>query len=334
MAASTWDCFLTLLQAGLWEKDVELPDTPDEATWELMLRWARDQAVTGLLLRSFTHLPEHQVPPATVRMRWIVEADLLDRKGTRVARVEQEALALFLKEGLQPIIQKGSRSARHYAYPALRISGDVDLFFPEASFDRAVTLVPDARRAPDGSYVFKREGVPVELHPRYYDLHVDPASLPEPESVCGELLLLSAHTLKHALGAGVGLKQLCDMARALYDCEGQYDKRELAAALERARIDRWHALLCSLLVSDLGLDPSYCLDGFTATDPAALRDIVRAGGNFGQAAEARKKALRHRSAFARKASTAFSFLKRLPFSLRVAPQETRATIRELVKGNL
>lgn len=334
MAETTWNCFLDLLRAGLWEKDVQLKEAPDEKNWELLLQWAREQAVTGLLLRGVAHLPEAQTPPAPIRMRLIAEADLLDRKGTHSSRIEKDIVGQFTRAGLQPIVQKGSRSARHYAYPALRVSGDIDLYFPPETFSKAVALVPDAKREPDGSYVFKREGVPVEMHPRYYDLHCDTASLPAPDSVCGELVLLSAHALKHALGAGVGLKQLCDIARALEDCEGKYDKQELVAALRHAEIDRWHTLLCSLLISDLGLDPSRCPDGFSTVDPEPLRRIVRAGGNFGQATEKRQKALHGRSAFARKASTAFSFLKRLPFSLRTAPRETRATIRELIRGNL
>ena len=36
----------------------------------------------------------------------------------------------------------------------------------------------------------------------------------------------------------------------------------------------------------------------------------------------------------KKMQAAGAFLKRLPFSLRVAPRETVATIGELVKGNL
>ena len=329
-----WDTFLVLLRAGLWEKDVQLAETPDEQAWENLLQGAREQAVTGLLLRAVAHLSEAQTPPAPVRMRLIAEADLLDRKGSRVERAEQSVLALYQNAGLHPVIQKGSRSARHYAVPALRVSGDVDLFFPEAEFSQAVALAHEARKAPDGSYVFKQEGVTVELHPRYYDLHCDPSRLPAPASDCGELLLLSAHILKHALGAGVGLKQLCDMARALDACEGSYDKRALAEALGYAGITRWHTLLCSLLVTDLGLDPACCLEGFAPVSPEPLRKIVREGGNFGQATEKRQKALHSGSAFARKASTAFTFLKRLPFSLRVAPREARATIRELIRGNL
>ena len=329
-----WNSFLTLLRAGLWEKDVQLAHTPDENEWERLLQGAREQAVTGLLLRAVAHLNEAQTPPAPVRMRLVAEADLLDRKGSRAEAAERSVLALFQGAGLHPVVQKGSRSARHYAFPALRVSGDVDLYLSDKEFEKGVALAPGGRKAPDGSHVFKQEGVTVELHPRYYDLHCDTAQLPAPATVCGELLLLSAHILKHVLGAGVGLKQLCDMARALEACEGTYDKRELATALTNAGLMRWHTLLCSLLVDDLGLDPSRCLDGFSPVNPEPLRRIVQEGGNFGQATEKRQKALHSGSAFARKASTALTFLKRLPFSLRIAPREARATIRELVRGNL
>ena len=161
MADRNWETFLALLRAGLWEQAVRLPGALDETTWNLMLQQARDQAVTGILLRGVAHLEETQLPPAPVRMRLIAETDLLDRKGRLAGSVEQSVLSLFRQEGLHPVVQKGSQSARHYPHPELRVSGDVDLYIQEDEFGRAVTLVDDARRAPDGSYLFKRQGVTV-----------------------------------------------------------------------------------------------------------------------------------------------------------------------------
>ena len=131
----------------------------------------------------------------------------------------------------------------------------------------------------------------------------------------------------------MGCKQLCDLTRALTALEGRYDKRELAAALRRAGLRRWHRLLCSLLVADFGLDPSCCLPGFRALDPAPLRCLVRAGGNFGLAGAAHRRS-RQRGTLGKKAATAGAFLRRLPFSLRFGARETFATMWELAVGNL
>lgn len=326
-----WNIFLTLLRGGLWERDVRLKAAPAPSSWESLRQLALDQAVLGLFLRGVAHLPEDQLPPPDERTLMQAWEAAVAGVNVRIGRVESELLRRLRQAGVHPIIQKGSAAACHYVTPELRQGGDIDVFCPE--FDLACSLVPDARPAPDGTAVFVREGVTVELHPRYYDLHRDPSCLPPPETPCGELLLLSAHILKHAVGAGVGCKQLCDMARALDALTGKYDKSELEVWLRRAGLLRWHRLLCSLLVEDLGLDPACCLDGFRPCHPGALRRIVRSGGHFGRTAPGRGRALKRRPAL-RKIDTALAFLRRLPFSLRYAPRETFATIGMLVKGNI
>lgn len=327
------DIFFALLRAGLWERDLRLAAVPSAEDWLALLETARRQAVLGLLYRGIAHLPENQMPPADRRLRLLAEIDHIERRNKQMEQTQQELLGRFRDAGLHPLVQKGSEAGKYYAHPLLRESGDIDLFFPPDAFGRACAEFPGARTAPDGACVFKFRDVTVELHPRYYDLHRPVATLPEVPSVYAELMMLSAHILKHAIGAGVGCKQLCDLALALARTDGKYDKEQLRAYLKRAGLLRWQRVLCSLLVADLGLDPACCLPDFMPGDPAPLRRIVLAGGAFGLFAPAREKAVRTGKT-ARKMQAAGAFLKRLPFSLRVAPRETVATIGELVKGNL
>ena len=321
MTDSIWNIFLTLLRAGLWEQDLQLSAVPDKEGWEQVLELGRGQAVMGLLLRGLAHLPSEQRPPeqfAPVLQAW---EEAFSRANARYARVQAELLAQLAAAGLHPVAQKGSEAAKYYADPSVRQVGDIDLFLPEGEFRRARALFPDARKASDGAVVFARDGVTVELHPRYYDIHLSPAKLPAVGSPCSEILLLSSHIFKHAMGFGLGCKQLCDLAVALARLDGKYDKNELREALRRAGLLRWHTLLCSLLVADFGLDPACCPADFQPVDPKRLRSIVRSSGHFSHHAKT-------------KAATAGAFLRRLPFSLSYCPRETFATIRELALGNL
>jgi hypothetical protein len=334
MLENDWNLFMELLRAGLWEKDLHLQAAPDAACWGRLLQISRVQAVTGLFLRGITHLPKDQIPPASIRMRILAEADEIERQNLQVNQAERDILDFYAWKGLHPLVLKGSHAARYYAKSLLRQSGDIDLYFPDGAFSEACALVPQAGKSPDGSVIFTHKGVTVEIHPRYYDLHLPENQLPAVPSVLGELLLYSSHILKHALGVGIGLKQLCDLARAMACLDGQYSKQDMQKALEKAGLLRWNRLLCSMLVQDLGLDPQYCLPDFTTCSPRPLEKIIRKGGNFGISATLRKKGLRSGRPFSRKTATAFSFLCRLPFSLRYAPKETSSTIAELVKGNL
>ena len=329
-----WDTFLRLLRAGLWEQAVILPYVPDEAGAERLLEMGRRQAVVGLLLRSVIHLPKTQLPSAAIRMKLLAESDVIERQNLLIQLIEGETRSFFESYGLHPIVQKGSQAARHYAQPLLRQSGDIDFYLKGDEFQRACALIPDGTHSSDGSFVFRRKGVVVELHPRYFDLHLPDKQLPGVPSVCAELLLYSAHILKHALGAGVGIKQLCDMARALSELEGSYDKTEMENAVRKAGLLRWHRMLCSLLVERLGLESKYCLPDFRPCRYRSLERIIRKGGNFGLSSPLRTRGLRARNPRVRKFVTALSFVKRIPFSLRYAPREAWATFRELIHGNL
>ncbi len=327
------DIFFALLRAGLWERDWQPEATLPPEDWPALIQTAKQQAVLGLVYRGIAHLPENQMPPANVRLQLLADIDRVERRGRQLTAVQEELLCHFREAGLHPFVQKGTEAGKYYARPLLRQSGDIDLCFAGGEFDRACALFPEARTAPDGACVFKFWDVTVELHSRYYDLHLPGSRLPEVPSVYAELLMLSAHILKHAIGAGVGCKQLCDMTLALEKTDGQYDKSLLEKYLEEAGMLRWHRILCSLLVEDLGLHPARCLPGFKPCDPAPLRRIVLSGGTFGLYDPARARAVSSGKAV-RKLQAAGAFLKRLPFSLRVAPRETFSTIGELVKGNL
>ena len=361
MLMTTQDIFFAVLRAGLWEQDLRLDAAPGADTWQEVLQTARDQAVLGLVYRGMAHLPAEQLPPSPVRMRLLSDVDRIARRVQALGAVERDLLERLRAAGLHPAVQKGSEAGKYYAHPELRESGDIDLCFPAGEIPLARETVTAAgaasvHAASDGSVVCRYRDVTIELHPRYFDLHVGEDRLPEVPSVVAELVMLSAHILKHAIGEGVGCKQLCDMARALDGAEGRYDKSALRAALRRCGLFRWHHLLCSLLVTDLGLDPARCLPDapspgaeaaapavsaahaagagtFVPCDPEPLRRIVLRGGAFGYADPARRQAV-SRGTAARKAHAAGAFLRRLPFSLRIAPRETLATLAGLIRGNL
>lgn len=321
MSDSVWNTFLALIRAGLWEQDLQLPSEPDVDAWEQVLTLGRKQAVMGLVMRGIAHLPEEQRSLEELQPVLKAIEEALSRANERYARVQVALFHCLAEFKLHPIVQKGSEAAKYYANPSVRQIGDIDLYLPEAEFRRARSLFPRARKTADGALVLARDQVLVELHPRYYDIHRRADRLPAPGSPCGEILLLSAHIFKHAIGHGLGCKQLCDLSVALARLDGKYDKNELRAALKYAGLLRWHTLLCSLLVSDFGLEPACCLDGFQPVDPQRLRHIIRTSGHFAHHAKS-------------KAATAGAFLRRLPFSLSYCPRETFATIWELAKGNL
>jgi hypothetical protein len=140
--------------------------------------------------------------------------------------------------------------------------------------------------------------------------------------------MLNIHILKHACSAGVGLRQLCDMARAysvLPYAESVY--RQMCC---EAGVFRWTLLLSSFLKKNLGAFNLPFSDA-SFPDPSPLERIVCRGGNFGHHSTSRKAALAGRPLF-RKADTFLRLLSSLPFSLRYAPRTTFHWLSSLVPG--
>ena len=253
-------------------------------------------------------------------------------RNRQLAEVEKEVLGILRSGGLEPVVMKGSTCAARYPSPELRTCGDIDLYVPEADFPRAVELLRDAgmegAKKPDSSMDYFVRECEVELHRRYFDLHVGKKRLPQVGTPEAELLMLSSHILKHACGVGVGLRQIIDFALAYKVYEGDYQK--LHEMFRRCGLSRWHVLLLSF-VKDY-IDPSAEIPAHT--DPGKLFRIVSGGGNFGHFKKQRLQSIREQRALGRKTDTLRRMLVNLPFSLRFAPREVFPLFAELFIKNL
>lgn len=353
---------LVLLRAGLWERE---PDRWEgfplsAGAWERIYILSRRQTVAGIVFRGLQFLPDELLPPSALLMRWVVTADRIEERNRLMNRVLGNLYTLYVSRELNPILQKGQGVAQFYACPLLRESGDIDFYFTNPVSFRLARLCMQARgieveEMPDRSLSYVWQGVEVEHHTRLFDLHnpflrTKAARLEERWGYCSRqlsadvpvditvpapflnLLLLNLHILKHALGWGIGLRQLCDMARACHCLHGEVDAREMEAACRSLGLTRWTPLLHAFLVEHLGLEPG-CLP-YPAQAPSAepLLDIVRRGGNFGLFLEGRSGA--GRSWLQRKWQTSRSFLRNVRFARTYAPREAFWLFTGLLRNNL
>ena len=319
------DLFFSLLRAGLYGSP--LPDFPalTGKQWRLILEMARRQTVVGVLYQGISQLPQGYPLPQGLLFLLVAEIDKVEKKSRKVHEIARALTEEFEARGLHPIIMKGTTVAAFYAQPFYRECGDIDLYFPPEEFDTAAASMAPVKPAPDGSVHYKRDGIDIDQHRRYFDIHsrVLPA-VPSPEAT---LLMLSAHVLKHCMGPGIGLRQLCDLAMAYKALNVEPER--LCACFRDAGLERWNQLLFSFLHTYLGAEPLYD----TLPSPEPLLKIILEGGNFGHHGEAREASL-YKSPLRRKLGTAGLFLRRLPFSLRYAKKELLPMVGELLKGNL
>lgn len=350
----------SLLRAGLWERDADfsgLFPVSDEI-WRSVFVQARRQTVAGIVYRGLEYLPDRFFPPEDTMIRWTAEVDKIERDSRKMDQTIHDIFTFFGRYGLHPVLLKGQGVAGMYERPLLRMPGDIDLYFPgkeENSFAEALIrkkgMCPERR--PDGSTEYLWGNTEVEHHLSLLDLHspfmrkylkglerakgydtlpwgaADGPDVLLPSPVLN-LLLLNAHILKHAMGKGIGLRQLCDMARAYHIMRGKVDGDEIRDIYRRAGLLSWSRLLHSFLVGELGMKESDLPYREKPIPTGALMCIVMAGGNFGQYSDGlRRKPV---SAWRSKLYTAKSFLCNLGFSCRYAPGEAFWIAAALIKG--
>ena len=329
---------LSLVRSALGTQDADVTvhqcRVSDPSFWKEVYSLARQQTVTGLMYQALSALPAMMHVPEDIVLSLAAQSARVEKRSAAVQKQAETMLGSLRRAGLSPVLMKGPAVAAFYPKPLLRESGDIDLYFTDAELPTALRLFKEKGYTPvltsDGSYFCDDRPASVDIHSRYVDLHVSSALLPGIPSPEATLLMLDAHILKHAMGPGVGLRQLCDIAMALRALDGQYDKDKFRQLCHRCGLGRWTGLLSAFVRDELGLDVGLYPAGIPY---GALYGIVFGGGDFGHHSSGRRSAL-SASSRRRKVDTAIRFMRKASFGLRYAPHEYVTRLGELVWGNV
>lgn len=344
-----YQALFALVRAGLWDRYDEAMASAfplSSESWERVFALARQQTVTGVTFRGLDFLPEEMAPSIGLTAKWMAYVDRIEKGNRKVNSVLAGLCAHFAASDTKVVLQKGPGVAAIYPEPYLREYGDLDLFFPEWDgdadpMDGILTAVKEAR--PDASWEYVVEGVIVERHTYLVDI-LSPRARKYVEKLISEkgfeevdidgckvlvpapevnLLLLSSHILKHAFGAGIGLRQLCDMAVACRYCYDRVDHAEMREIYRLAGLSKWSVLLEGFLMEFLGLEMAGRNEEKCIKKTRILLDIILKGGNFGR--------LKGKEGFVR---TLGSFLGNTRFALAYAPGEWFWTMAQLAGGRI
>ncbi|WP_418551237.1 nucleotidyltransferase family protein [Prevotella sp.] len=353
------NALLLLVRAGLWgqmSEDVSAFCLSD-VEWNGVYRLSRQHTVTALAFHGLSLLPEDKFPPQALLIKWAAESDAVERRNIKMNGVIEQLYNIYREKGLSPVLQKGQGIATCYESPLQRECGDIDLYFNNriawhiALSSLRKRHIKFARQA-DKSICFKWQGFDIEYHRHLFDLYnpflqsvvdryeIDKGyryvMLSAESSVCItvpspflDVLLQNLHILKHTISRGIGLRQMCDMARTCYKLHGEIDAEEMRMVCNKLGLERWTSLLHAFMVDYLGLPVEYLPYKDKVPTAVPLANIVWRGGNFGQhdpsiAPDA--------NVFRRKLDTLQSFMRNMRFASYYAPKEAFWYFIQLLKG--
>ena len=278
---TTIDAFISLVRAGLWEKDVQLLRY-GKIDYVKLLNIAEEQAVLGLVNVGLEHVSDVKVPQERV-LQFIGNTLQIEQQNKAMNVFIAKLIAQMRKAGIYTLLVKGQGIAQCYEKPLWRTSGDVDLLLSDSNYQKAKEfLLPlSSGNKPDERYS-KHLGMNigewyVEIHgtlrtglSERVDREVDAVQkdvfcggkvrswvnngvhvfLPAPDE---DVFFVFTHFIKHFYKEGMSLRQLCDWCRLLWTYRDSIVCELLEKRVRRAKLmDEWK-VFAALAVEYLGM---------------------------------------------------------------------------------
>lgn len=363
MNRKTIDNLFLLLQSALWQ-DGQFVKAMTDVDWKEIYELAKEQCLVGVMADSLRYIGEEQ-GLAEYKLQWLAYVIKLERKNQAMNVLIGKLFNMFTTHGLSPVLLKGQAFAANYPYPLHRQCGDIDVYFKQrkdcekavawaSKVDKVAAEASDNKRERK-HFTFSLEREVVELH--YYmclfdnerlqqklqaiideEFNTNPPFLVEIggeqiEAVPPTLSILHQllHISRHLLEAGIGLRQICDLALFLdRHCE-EVNKERLNDYLRDLELEKVAKSLGYIMVHNLGLAEEKVPFGIDDSYADFILEEIFEGGNFG------KKKTEYRNdkcGFLRKIQSIFYFYKRCKLYQPLFPSESKSYFMNKIKLNI
>jgi len=295
--------FDELLQVALGRRE-GLSRVPSVHEWEAMYDEAERQAIVSLLLSGIEKLPVEQLPPMDVKLQWIgmtqMDEATYKMHCERAAELTRRCRAV----GFSSRVLKGVAIARYYPEPERRQCGDIDLWM----FGRRKDVMKWFRSQYEiehdvwhnaGVKLFEDVPVEVHFHPGwlwnpFHNRHLQKFFEYEShELVKSDLgfnvprlefdaVFSLAHTYRHLIAGGVGLRHIVDYYYVLKKCHtDSTDLTNIVQVLMNVGLMKFTAAVMWVLKDVCGMPDSFFLCEPNEKEGRFLLNEIRRGGNFG-----------------------------------------------------
>lgn len=314
MKETSYNSFFSLICAGLWEQEVQLQQY-GEIDFSKLMSLAEEQSVVGLVAAGLEHVTDIKLPKEDV-LQFVGQALQLEQRNEAMNAFIAELIEKLRRGGVYTLLVKGQGIAQCYERPILRACGDVDLFLSDDNYNKAQALLsPIASSVDKEGELNKHLGMTidqwvVELHGKLYtglshrvdsglgDIYDETFYGGDVRSwenrgvtvyllgITNDIVYVFAHILQHFYKGGIGLRQICDWCRLLWQYRDQINLPLLENKIKKMGLmTEWKAF-GALAVNELGM-PSGAMPFFDNSNQwrrksRAIKKFVMMSGNFGQ----------------------------------------------------
>ena len=307
------DAFIALVRAGLWEKEARLSPFGDIETAEV-IKLAEEQSVMGLVAAGFEHVKDTKISH-THALNIAGSTLQIEQVNTAMNTFVAELFNKMSDAGIKALLLKGQGIAQCYERPLWRASGDVDLLLDEDNYEKAKRLLQPLAETIEDEVASRKHlgltisGWTVELHGTlrgsYFkrvnreldflqqEIYRDNKnriwlngscyiSLPAPDE---NVIIVFTHIHQHFTQGGIGLRQICDWCRLLWNYRKVIDLRVLEERIQRMGLHSEWGVFAALAVEYLGMPqeamPLYSSSKILQWKAKRLLSYVLETGNFG-----------------------------------------------------
>lgn len=305
--------FFALLQAGLWEREIQLLPF-GEVDLSDVLKLAEEQSVVGLIAAGIEHIVDVKPAKKDV-LQFIGRTVQLEQRNKAMNQFLGNLILKMRKYDIYAILVKGQGVAHCYERPYWRTCGDVDLFLSDSNYDQAMALLTTIASSVEEEVEYHRhlglmiDGWVVELHgslrcglSKKIDdtldmFRVDSFSKGKVRSwdcngvpvfqlaIENDILYVFTHFLNHFYRGGIGLRQICDWTRLLWTYRETLDRTLLESKIRQMGLMTIWKGFAAFAVDWLGMPveamPFYSSGDKWSRKAERIKVFVLEVGNFG-----------------------------------------------------
>ena len=262
--------FYALLQAGLWEKDVQLLQYGC-VDYKKVMQLAEEQSVVGLVTAGLEHAIDTKVSHDCL-LPFIGRTLQIERKNKAMNEFIGKLINLLNEKGIKAVLVKGQGVAQCYERPLWRACGDVDLLLSKDNYEKAKAFllplgdITEPEEARKKHFAMQIEQWTVELHGTLhvglsarvdrmldnvqYDIFhggmvrswVNGQTQVFLPAAAEDVVYVFAHILQHFYKGGIGLRQICDWCRLLWTYRESLNHEYLESKIrETGLMSEWKA---------------------------------------------------------------------------------------------